>query len=114
MTKEEIYNLLLLPKSKGGLSQIQEKGFSELLSNAGIKHEREFHINGYSYDFKIENILVEINPTITHNSLVNVFGGKPLSQDYHKSKTLAAQKAGYRCVHVWDCGQVTYTLNCSN
>lgn len=78
------------------------KRFSELLSNAGIKHEREFHINGYSYDFKIENILVEINPTITHNSLVNVFGGEPLRQDYHKSKTLAAQKAGYRCVHVWD------------
>lgn len=29
MTKDEIYNLLLLPKSKGGLNQIQEKGFPE-------------------------------------------------------------------------------------
>lgn len=68
--------------------------------------ELEFPIERYSYDLKLGNILVEIDPTYTHNSTVGtVFkgnNGKPLPKDYHKKKTEVAVKAGYRCIHVFD------------
>jgi hypothetical protein len=59
-------------------------------------------LDGYAYDFRTGSTLVEINPSITHNSLLNVFGGEPIKPDYHKNKTLCAERNGYRCIHVWD------------
>ena len=51
------------------ISKINKK-FADLLSKEGIKTEFEFWINKYSYDLHIlnTNILIEINPTYTHNS----------------------------------------------
>lgn len=78
------------------------KAFAELLESNSIDYEREFGIHHYLYDFKIGNILVEINPTSTHNSTWGVFGMDATSKTYHREKRDTAVHSGYRCIHVWD------------
>lgn len=78
------------------------RAFAELLSERGVQFDREFPLGKYSYDFRIGDTLVEINPTITHNSFLSVFGDAPKSNDYHCQKSKTASKNGYKCVHIWD------------
>ena len=61
-------------------------------------------LENYSYDVCLENekILIEVDPTFTHNSTVNVYGKEPRDKFYHLNKTQVAIKNGYRCIHVWD------------
>ncbi len=77
------------------------RAFEKLLQEADISYEREFVINNYSYDFKINKTLIEIDPWITHNIDLHPYN-KPVSKDYHRSKSLVAQQATYRCIHVWE------------
>ena len=64
----------------------------------------EFPINTYSYDLKKNDILIEIDPTFTHNCLDkplhNRFGG--LDSLYHYNKSIIAKEHGYRCIHIFD------------
>lgn len=76
--------------------------FGNKLNENCVLFETEFPLNAYSYDFKIGNTLVEINPTITHNSYLNIFGGEPHKSDYHLNKTNTAKENGFHCIHVWD------------
>lgn len=76
--------------------------FKSLLDFNNIKYEEEFSLGSYSYDFKIGDILVEINPTPTHNSTWGVFGRGPKEERYHFKKTKYSQDLGYRCINVWD------------
>ena len=46
--------------------------FEELLKQNNIPYEREFPLESKSYDFKIGNKLIEINPTITHNTHLEI------------------------------------------
>lgn len=82
------------------------KAFSEMLKSLGVKHQLEFHIGRYSYDFYIpeSQLLLEIDPTITHNSHVNIFSkDEPATlPNYHLDKTRVAEEAGYRCIHMFD------------
>ena len=84
------------------------KNISEILNSNGIKNKLEKNINKYSYDIEIldSNILLEINPTYTHNSTdggwFNNHKKEPLDKNYHKNKTLNAKENGYRCIHIWD------------
>ena len=78
------------------------KEFAELLDKAGIEYEREFVIGDKRYDFKVGDILIEINPTATHNSTWNIFGKDPTPKDYHMNKSKVAKAHGYQCVHIWD------------
>jgi len=64
--------------------------------------QREFRLENYSYDFKIGNVLIEIDPIPTHNSTWNPHGGDPLQKEYHKRKSDTAKAHGYRCIHIWD------------
>lgn len=70
----------------------------------GIKdNDTEFAIGHYLYDLKKNNTLIEINPTVTHNSVFSIFKtDKPKEPDYHLNKSKSAEEAGYRCIHVWD------------
>ena len=77
------------------------KEFSELLDKNKIEYEREFSIGHKSYDFKIGNILVEIDPFATHNSTWGLYKN-PVKNDYHINKTKLAIENGYHCIHVWD------------
>ena len=77
--------------------------FKNLLEANNIHYVcQEFNLDKYSYDFKIdEHTLIEINPSITHNSTISPFNS-PKSKEYHKIKTDTAIKNHYRCISVWD------------
>ena len=48
------------------------------------------------------NILIEINPTATHNIDFNPFGKNSISRSYHSDKVKLAETNGFRCIHLWD------------
>lgn len=88
------------------------KKFAELLRNNNIEFEQEFVIERYSYDFKVGNILIEINPSSTHNSNWSPFGERYIKQkNYHFEKCKLAQSKGYRCICVWDWDDVNKIVN---
>jgi hypothetical protein len=80
----------------------------DLLMKKGVLVRKEFCMGAYSYDFHVlgKNILIEINPTYTHNSTItfmtNTGGGQPKNKDYHFNKSQFAKNNGYHLIHVWD------------
>lgn len=78
--------------------------FSKLLTENNIKHELEFNINAKAYDFHIldTNLLIEINPTVTHNVNWIPFGRNPVDKYYHYNKSKLAEENGYHCFHIFD------------
>lgn len=89
---------------KNKISKINLK-WKELFENNNISVETEYVIDNKRYDFHIlnTNILVEVNPTYTHQSSVSVFGNtKVLDKNYHLDKVDLARKNGFRCIMVWD------------
>ena len=79
------------------------KQYPELNYTSTIGIDREFVIEKFSYDFKIHNTLIEINPTPTHNSTWGMSKRKTaLPKYYHEDKWLMAKKHNYKCIHVWD------------
>lgn len=116
LSKEEKQQRINKSFSNGAGYKVGDSGpnlrFKNLLDTEGIEYDREFRIENYSYDFKIGNVLVEINPTITHNSTWTPFN-KVTDKFYHRDKSECAKKHGYRCVHVWDwddCEKIIRTL----
>lgn len=75
--------------------------FAELLDKENIEYSKEYPLNGYFYDFKISNNLIEINPSSTHNSTWNPFNHE-VDKDYHFNKTITANNNGFRCIHIFD------------
>lgn len=75
--------------------------FAKQLEDNNIDFEREYSIKGYTFDFKIDETLVEINPFPTHNSTWGLYGN-PKDINYHFNKTLLAKENNYRCIHIWD------------
>lgn len=77
--------------------------FKALLEQHNINFEREYCLDKKLFDFKIENTLVEINPTFTHNSTFTPFKyNKPIAKVYHKNKSELAQKYNFKCIHIFD------------
>lgn len=84
--------------------------FAELLRESKLDFEREFPIQygsgncRFIYDFKIgDDVLVEINPTFTHNSSVPFPNRKRvLPENYHQLKYQVAKESGYYCIHIFD------------
>ena len=80
--------------------------FQEKLNEFSIENNLEFKLNRYSYDLKVDNILIEINPTYTHQSSCKLpyFGGylPPKPSTYHQEKSQHALENGYFCLHIWD------------
>ena len=63
----------------------------------------EFPLESKSYDLKIGNTLIEVDPTVTHNSDKSIYkNSKPLDKNYHLNKAKIAKKHGYRCLHIFD------------
>jgi hypothetical protein len=87
--------------------------FANRLISRNIPISYEFPLDSYRYDIKLNNTLVEIDPTYTHSILENHWG-PGLDKDYHKNKTDVANQASFKCVHVfsWDCqGKIINILN---
>lgn len=76
--------------------------FAKKLEENGICYEREYPISRLSYDFKVNDFLIEINPAITHNCWLNVFGKTPIGTDYHLNKSNVAKNNSLFCIHLWD------------
>lgn len=97
------------------ISKVNVK-FSQYLLSLGIETEFEKHLGIYYYDLVIEDkkIVIEINPTKTHNSYASIFSSKAAkSEDYHQLKTQTAEEFGYTCLHVWDWirwGEIAYII----
>lgn len=95
---------VLSPEIKKGYSSDSSpnREFASLLDGLGIAYEREFVLGRRSYDFKVGDVLVEIDPTATHNTAWSPFGrGGGIDKRYHLSKTETGEGAGYRVVHIF-------------
>ena len=103
-------------RSQGSISKIN-KEFSKKLFENNIENKLEFNLDKYSYDIEIlnTNILLEINPTYTHNftygSQFQTHFKKPIPKDYHFNKSLIAKSHGYRCIHIFDCDNSDKIIN---
>lgn len=98
---EECRKLAHTPISQNNLK------FKEKLEQLGYEVQLEFAINNFQYDLKVNNILIEIDPTFTHNSFIgpkfsNDSIGKPKDKNYHYIKTKNAIDNNYRCIHIFD------------
>ena len=82
------------------------RDFSDNLNSKNIKNELEYYINNNSFDLKVDNTVVEINPTYTHNSTFDailshtILKAKP--KDYHLNKTKLANEHNLHCIHIFD------------
>ena len=73
-----------------------------LLADNNIQYSTEKSLGHFSYDFCVENNLIEINPTISHTCIDVVPQFSKRESNYHLNKTNFAKENGYRCIHVWD------------
>lgn len=100
----------------GSISKINQH-FANILSTNNIDFEQEFVLENYSYDFKVNDILIEIDPSYTHNSTISaIFSNskskkEPLSKFYHQNKSKVAEKAGFRCIHIFDWDNIDKIIN---
>lgn len=78
------------------------QNFAQFLEKNGIEFEREFPIGSKSYDFRVGNTLIELNPSATHNSTWGIKGSFGKDPKYHMEKSKLAVENGYECIHVWD------------
>ena len=95
------YNCMTKQCQKAGsvISQVNQwwKHFLNVNDN-----DLEYCISGYSYDLKLNDTVIDINPTFTHTTetMPRNYGHK--STTYHMQKSIAAEQAGFRCIHIWD------------
>ena len=100
-----VENYWLMPEAKlsnGSKNSKANLKFCELLVEAKIPFEQEFSLGGKRFDFKVQDTLIEINPTATHNSTWGIFSKEGLDKNYHKNKTNIALSENFRCIHVFD------------
>lgn len=90
--------------TSGNMISEINKSFSTCLQNLGCKVTHEVRLEDRFYDIGIQDtqILIEINPTYTHNSFGNHWNSQGLDSEYHRNKSLLANKYQYRCIHVFD------------
>lgn len=90
-------------RSNGSKNSHANLAFEQLLKNNNINYEKEFLLENRYYDFKVNNFLIEINPTATHNSTWSPwYKDHGLDKHYHADKTDLAIKNKFRCIHIWD------------
>lgn len=80
------------------------KKFSDKLDAFGIQHTFEYIIDLKRYDICIPDrkILIELDPTYTHNTIGNHWNANGLDSVYHLDKTRIAEEHGFRCIHIFD------------
>ena len=92
-----------LKSTKTIISNINKK-FSEFLNKNDLPNELEYKLKYKSYDIHIlnTNILIEINPTYTHNSSNDTIWNKKLNKSYHLNKTKLAIENNYQIINIFD------------
>lgn len=106
MNKYGVRYACLLPQCYGkrtGSNSKPNLAFEQLLNENDIGYSREFVIGKYRYDFKVGNILIEVDPSYSHNSTCGYKNCRePLDKHYHLDKSAVAEGAGFRCIHIFD------------
>ena len=100
--------------SNGSKNSKANINFYELLTKYEIAFEQEFSLDGKRFDFKVQNTLIEINPTATHNSTWGIYSKEGLEKNYHKTKTNIANANELRCIHVFDWDDVNKIVTMLN
>lgn len=86
--------------------------FANLLIANNIEFDREVILEGFSYDFRVGNTLIEIDPTVTHNIDWSPFGNHcGIDFNYHRNKTEVAIRNGFSCIHLWDWDNCESVIN---
>lgn len=79
----------------------QNKLIGQMLEENNINFQYEFYIYPKWYDIKVNNTLIEVDPTVTHNIIFNPFGTiRP--KTYHLEKTKLAKSNNFSCIHIFD------------
>ena len=79
------------------------KEFEELLIKYKVKYFTEKKLKNYFYDFYLPdyNLLIDINPTVTHNITYSPFG-KPTDKKYHQKRLDLALANNFKLIAIWD------------
>lgn len=112
-------------KSSGRVSLLNVKIAKEIESLYDVEVTFEKFVDSFSYDLAVKgtNILIDVHPTVTHNSSV-AFAciikkclplcevHPPISKSYHFDRAVVARKNGYSLVQVydWDLDRGVHTL----
>ena len=85
------------------ISKINES-FAKVLEDNGIEFESEYRIEFYNYDFYIpeSKVLIEIDPSYTHNTIGNHWNKEGVENSYHLDKSKVARCHGFQCIHIFD------------
>lgn len=88
--------------------------WEQIFINNWFTPVKEFPLWDYCYDFKIWDILVEINPYVYHNSTrtPNIPWAKIKDKMYHYNKAQNAFDKWYKLIMVWDWTTVDSVINC--
>lgn len=87
-------NSLKLQSNYGRISSIEQKTMDWLIKN-NVQFEFQFDINHkFLYDFKIGNVLVEVNGVWFHNL--------PKQKEKDKVKKELAEAYGYSVIYIWE------------
>lgn len=100
------------PSKSNVISKINQQ-FSKDLACKEIHNQLEFPVGDKVYDIYVENsnILIEIDPTYTHNFFGNHWNKEGLTSDYHLLKTKNAESNNYRCIHIFDWDNIDAIIN---
>ena len=87
-----------------------------LLTASGYTVSYEYPISGFSYDLYVSelNLLIEIDPSYTHNAFGNHWRESGLPMMYHVEKTAVAEAAGFRCIHIFDWDDIQKIISILN
>lgn len=78
------------------------KQFRQWLRDNGIDcPEKELPLDECSYDAIVWDILIELDPSVSHTSTPWILYA-PKEKNYHKNKTTVANQNWYHCIHVFD------------
>lgn len=94
--------------------------YQNYLNSLWFKSSLEFKLWWKSFDIKVWDVLLEINPSYTHNSTIwptlHWIKWEPKDSKYHYNKLKVARDNWYRCIMIWDwddCTKIPYLLNWS-
>jgi hypothetical protein len=100
------------------ISKPNLKWFELIKNEFDTECEKEHSINRFSYDLKIENTLIDINPTFSHNSTYGYAYVKgfttennPIPSDHHFNRWKLAKDNGYTLISIYDNMSETKMLN---
>ena len=90
--------------AQGDIISSVNRKFGKALEAQNIPYKFEFRLDNKSYDIYIPgtDILIELDPTYTHNIIGNHWNDEGLPADYHLEKSKTAKEHGYRCIHIFD------------